>query len=106
MCWAVVAVIRARRELRRQGLEAVAVASPPALPPHAVRGVGFVLRARPSTCLERALVLQAWHAAHGSPRAIVIGVAGSSRAFRAHAWLEGELPGTADYEELVRLPPR
>lgn len=69
-----------------------------------MRGVRYVLRTRPATCLEGALVLQAWFAAQGIRRAVVIGVAGSTSDFSAHAWLEGDTPG--EFEELLRLPAR
>lgn len=107
MWWAGRSLAGIRRTLRYSGLPEVAVPSPPALPPEAVRGVRYVLRRRAATCLQRALVLQAWHAAHGAPREIVIGVAGGSEAFAAHAWLEGD-PGDPGrgFDELMRLPAR
>jgi hypothetical protein len=82
------------------------VSAPPPLARSAGRGVHAVLRRSRATCLEQAIVLQRWEAAHGSPAAVVIGVQGPARGFRAHAWLEGRpdrLSGA--YEELVRLPP-
>jgi hypothetical protein len=47
-------------------------------------------------------VLQAWHAAQGRPRDLVIGVTAPSAGFQAHAWLDGENPGA--FEELLRRP--
>jgi len=105
MWWSLTAMVRVRRALRRRGLEAIAVPPPPALPGQAFRGVRLVLRTRPSTCLERAFVLQAWYAAQGAPKAVVIGIAGPSKDFRAHAWLDGERAAEAEYQELLRLPP-
>lgn len=102
--WALRAVRRARHLLRSHGLEGVAVKSPPPLPSSATRGVLAALRRQPSTCLERALVLQRWHAAHGSPRDVVIAVKGPSREFEAHAWLEGEADAAGEFSELMRLP--
>jgi hypothetical protein len=55
------------------------------------------------TCLERALVLQRWLAAHGSPYDVVIGVTAPADGFAAHAWLDGEDDARA-YAELTRLP--
>lgn len=79
---------------------------PPKLPPNALRGVRYALRRLPATCLEQALVLQAWHSAQGDPRAVVIGVT-ASRDFAAHAWLDGEPAATPQpYDELLRLPAR
>jgi len=79
---------------------------PPALPAEAGRVVEAVLRRRGRTCLERALVLQAWHAADGESRDVVIGVARSEPSFRAHAWLDGD-PSVreSDFEVLRRQPP-
>jgi hypothetical protein len=62
----------------------------PDLPVHAERGVVAVLRRLPHTCLERALVLQRWKAAHGDLRDVVIGVRGPGAEFGAHAWLAGD----------------
>lgn len=79
----------------------------PALPPSAGRGVRVVLRRLPATCLERAVVLQRWRAAQGDPREVVIGVRGTHKHFRAHAWLEDEAPApdVGEFRELVRLRP-
>lgn len=105
MWWAGRSLIGVRRSLRRSALPDVTVSPPPRLPPHAVRGVRFVLGRRESTCLQRALVLQAWHVGQGNPREVVIGVTDSRSAFSAHAWLDGDLgdPGRG-FDELFRLP--
>lgn len=105
--WAQLALVRARRALRQGRLEDVDITRPPRLPSNARRGVLTVLRRQPHTCLERALVLQAWEAAHGDARDVVIGVRGSRSAIAAHAWLEGDNNGDLDsYEELMRVPAR
>lgn len=101
--WALRAVTTARRQLRRTGINRVELPEPPCVPEGAFRGVQAALRRQPASCLERALVLQRWHAAHGRPHDVVIGVAGSSEAFEAHAWLDGEDPGR-EYRELSRVP--
>jgi hypothetical protein len=68
--------------------------------------VRAALRLERASCLERALVEQAWQVAHGCSRDIVIGVTASSH-FRAHAWLEGDAPCHDDaLAELVRRAPR
>lgn len=79
----------------------------PPLPASAGRGTSAVLRRLPATCLERAVVLQRWRAAHGERHDVVIGVRGSQEEFRAHAWLDDESPGldAGDFRELVRLRP-
>lgn len=104
--WALVALHRTRRALRRNRVTDVRVgAPPPALPSSAGRGVRAVLRRVEHTCLERALVLQAWDVAHGEPRDVVIGVNGAGEKFAAHAWLEGEADGEpGSYRELLRVP--
>ncbi len=69
------------------------------------RGVELVLRRSSASCLEGALVRQAWRAAHGDLQAVVIGVGHPGEAFGAHAWLEcdgeRESPG---FVELMRHP--
>jgi hypothetical protein len=105
--WARRSLRQARRGLRRDGLAGALVSSPPPLPDTARRGVLAVLRRRPSTCLERALVLQRWHAAQGRLQEVVIGVSGTGEQFKAHAWLDGAPDNCDDsFRELVRLPAR
>jgi hypothetical protein len=103
--WALLALRRARRDLAARGLEGVRVGRPPRLPASARVGVLAVVRRRPSTCLERALVLQRWEADHGVTSDVVIGVRGASDNFQAHAWLEG-MPdaGPHAFHEILRLP--
>jgi hypothetical protein len=102
--WAARALDRARRHLRSQGTAHLVLPTPPRVRESAVRGVHAILRRGFATCLERALVLQGWDAAHGRRRDVVIGVAGSSANFRAHAWLDGEELGSGEiYRELSRV---
>jgi transglutaminase superfamily protein len=106
--WAIRALRRTRRDLARHGLEGARVSPPPpALPAHARRGVLAVIKRRPNTCLERALVLQRWEAAHGAAADVVIGVPGRGDDFVAHAWLE-TMPDAqvSAYHELMRIPAR
>lgn len=64
-----------------------------------------VLRRRSDTCLVRATVRQAWHAAHGVHRDLVIGVTAPGRGFQAHAWLDGDPPCHSEgFHELLRRP--
>jgi hypothetical protein len=105
--WTNRALRRVHADLRANGLKYSPAPPPPQLPEHARRGVLAVLRRRPSTCLERALVLQRWHEAQGSVRDVIIAVRGASVDFAAHAWLDGEPDGeTHTYSEVLRLPPR
>jgi hypothetical protein len=95
----------ARRQLRDGSLNDLSVAPPRRLPPSAEYGVHAVLRRLPSTCLERAVVLQRWRIAQGDPREIVIGVLRGEDDFKAHAWVEGEGDELAPaFEELMRVP--
>ena len=103
--WALFALRRTGRDLAAHGLEGARVARPPRLPARARAGVLAVVRRRPSTCLERALVLQRWDADHGAGCDVIIGVRGPGDDFRAHAWLEtmpDGPPGT--FQEFLRLP--
>lgn len=59
-----------------------------------LRGVRLVLRMFGDRCLVDALVRQQWHAAHGSKRALMIGVTAPSAGFTARAWLEGDPPSS------------
>jgi hypothetical protein len=103
--WAQRALLQARRGLRQGRLEDLELVAPPSLPAAAERGVHALLRRRPVTCLERALVLQRWHVAQGAPREVVIGVRGPTEAFSAHAWLDGDPDGESGaFQELLRLP--
>ena len=103
--WARRAVRDARRQLRDGNLKDLSVAPPYRLPPSADYGVHAVLRRLPSTCLERAVVLQRWRTAQGDPREIVIGVLRDEDEFKAHAWVEGEGDQLAPaFEELMRVP--
>jgi hypothetical protein len=104
--WAAVAVQLVRRRLKQKGLRAH-VPAPPRLNPRAGRGVRAVLRRLAPTCLERALVEQAWMTAMGNPRDVVIGVLpGGMKQGPAHAWVDGTDPrSAADYLELHRMSP-
>jgi hypothetical protein len=103
--WALLALRQTRHALKRGPVTAIRVLRPPALPPSAARGVRAVLRRSEPTCLERALVLQAWAVAQGEARDVVIGVNGTGDHFAAHAWLEGEPSGEhGPFRELMRVP--
>ena len=98
----------AARGVRRLLLDGVpapgSVRRPPPLPAGGRRAVVAVLRRRGATCLVEALVLQAWDAAHGHRRDVVIGVTGAAD-FQAHAWLDGDASSSGEgFAELVRVP--
>ena len=103
--WGIRAARRAEWQLRDGGIEAVHLSPPPSLPQSSEVGVSAALRLRRPACLVRAVVRQQWHAAHDSPRDIVIGVQGPITSFRAHAWLDGDPPCHSEgFEELLRHP--
>jgi hypothetical protein len=103
--WALRSVRSARRQLNRTGLRNVRLPRVPALPEEAGRGVHAVLRRQPATCLERALVLQRWRAAHGDAQDVVVGVLAPSEGFSAHAWLADEPHDGEGFRELLRVRP-
>jgi hypothetical protein len=103
--WTVRALRQVRKSLARDGLDGTQVKPPPRLPASARRGVIAAMRRRETTCLERALVLQRWEAAHGAPSDVIIAVGKPTDEFGAHAWLESLPDGDVDaYAELMRLP--
>jgi hypothetical protein len=103
--WTWRAGIRVRRQLRAGGLEAVALPRVPRVDSGAIRGLAAVDHRMRLSCLERSLVRQRWHAAHGSPRDVVIGVGRPGEDFGAHAWLEGDPPTESDgFTAMLRRP--
>lgn len=100
--WAIGTARRTRRMLSAGGLDAaLAPPPPPPLPAEAERGVRGALRRLGETCLVNAIVLQAWEAAHGRRRDLVIGTTGP-QDFSAHAWLQGDslpIPGSGVRDE-------
>jgi hypothetical protein len=61
----------------------------------AERGVRGGLRRSHESCLVNAIVRQAWEAAHGRRRDLVVGITGPD-GFSAHAWLQGDPVPAAD----------
>jgi len=102
--WALIALRRTGRDLAAHGLDGAHVVSPPPLPASARVGVMAVVHRRPSTCLERALVLQRWEVDHGNRGDVIIGVIGPGDGFRAHAWLDTPSDPPSAFNELLRLP--
>jgi hypothetical protein len=104
--WATVAAWMVRRQLKRDGVRARAL-PPPRLGPRAGLGVMGALHRLEPTCLERALVQQAWLASQGSMRDVVIGVPlDGMRTQPAHAWVDGtDRVSPQRYHEIHRMPP-
>jgi hypothetical protein len=105
--WVVSATAQVRRQLRAgERVDEVTVPAPPDSDLRSTRALRVSLRVTTRNCLRRSLVRQAWLAAAGDERDIVIGVRRSPE-FGAHAWLEGdEIPPEEAFEELLRLPSR
>ncbi len=105
--WALIAVTRVRHQLRSGGLDSLRMSTPPRdAGPAAERALAGVLRRRGASCLESAVVRQAWRAGHGDQRDVVIGVRPPADGFQAHAWLAGDPEDTAanPFTELTREP--
>ena len=103
--WSLRAARRAQQALVAGEFDNISLPRVPRLPQRGQPGVAAVLRRARYTCLERALVRQAWYAAHGDRRDVVIGVRAPSAGFATHAWLEGDVPcHTEAFAELARKP--
>jgi len=104
--WWTLRVCRAANGLTAKGdLAGLTLRQPPELADRERSTVLAILARRQSSCLVRSLVLQAWDAAHGRPRDLIIGVTAPSEEFRAHAWLEGDRVDRSLYSELTRRGP-
>jgi Uncharacterised nucleotidyltransferase/Transglutaminase-like superfamily len=103
--WTLRALRDARRAIDEAGLADGDLPPVPALPPRAGSGVDAVLRRTRATCMVKASVRQAWLAAQGDPRDLVIGVTAPADGFQAHAWLDGDPESTSgEYSEIARRP--
>jgi Transglutaminase-like superfamily len=105
--WTVRSAVSARRQLRR-GVRPDDILLPrlPRLPEAATTTVRRVTRLLDNTCLERAVVLQTWYAAHGDKKVVWIGVSAPARGFKAHAWLDGEECARDALTQLMKIEPR
>lgn len=103
--WALRAAHDARRSMRDGGIRTLALPAVPDLDAAAGVGVEAMLRRTRYSCLERSVVRQAWGAAHGDTRDVIIGISGTED-FGAHAWLEGDPPSSSGgFHEIMRHPP-
>jgi Transglutaminase-like superfamily len=103
--WVRSATVQARLQLEGgRRVDEVTLAAPP---PSSLRSWGsarLTVRVSTRNCLGRSLVRQAWLAAAGDQRDLVIGVRRTPE-FGAHAWLDGDAVPVEDaFEELLRLP--
>lgn len=90
--WTAEAVYAVRDQLAQTCLDDVDLAAPD--PTTTASQVERGLRHLEATCLERSLVWQRFHAAHGVAHSVVIGVSSPAKGFHAHAWV-AEDPGIA-----------
>ena len=86
--WAAVALRKVRADVRERGLRA-RVEAPPSIGPGGLKGVVLLTRMARATCLERSLILQAWHLGQGREYEVLVGVEPSESGIEAHAWLGG-----------------
>lgn len=101
--WAVVQSRNIRHRLRSEGTKA-RVPLPMGIGPRGWWGVRAAVALVRPTCLERALLVQAWIGGYASPPDVVIGVRRRSGAVEAHAWVDGSDPWfDPSYQELTRL---
>ena len=104
--WVLTATAETRRQLRDGRVDEVTLPAPPASCLPSWRAARVALRLSTRNCLVRSLVRQAWLAAAGNQRDVVIGVRRSPE-FGAHAWIDGDPIRPEDaFEELLRLPSR
>lgn len=89
------------------GPEGVVVLDAPTAPKWCEPLIKQALRSAGVPCLERSLLLQAWHLAHRRPLDVIVAVAPPAGGFMAHAWLENEAApsGGPGFTELARLAP-
>jgi transglutaminase superfamily protein len=101
--WTLRSLRLAKQGLRDGGWESVQLPNAPNVAHSSLPAVDYVLRRNGATCLPIAIVRQAWFAAQGSRRDLVVGVTKPSRGFEAHAWLEGDPPcHSYGFHELLR----
>lgn len=99
--WTVRALRHTRAALASTGRPTALPAAPTAPAAHPI--VLLVLSSGRARCLSRSAVRQAWLAAQGDLRDLVVSVTAPSTGFRAHAWLDGD-PDGAGFTELSRSP--
>lgn len=91
---------------RRLPIEGAATRIPLAagMGPRGWLGIQLAFVVTQPTCLERALLLQAWMGGYTDPPDVVIGIRNGSKGVEAHAWVEDRDPWfDPSYTELTRL---
>ena len=101
--WAHAELDDVKLRLKTEGVT-TRVTPPVGLAPRGYRGMRRALSQVSPTCLERALVLQAWIASYTDAPDVVIGVRRGETEIEAHAWVEGDDSAfDPSYGELTRL---
>jgi hypothetical protein len=101
--WTISQVRSIRRKVHSKGA-AARVPFPTVTGPRGWWGVRAAIALLKPTCLERALVLQAWIGGYADPPDVVIGVRRRAGAVEAHAWVDGADPWfDPSYHEIARF---
>jgi hypothetical protein len=101
--WSVRALPPTRRGLRAPAAVALRLPPAPAVPAASEAALHAVLRLTRQPCLVIASMRQAWMHAQGEERDVVIGVRRERGSFEAHAWVDGDAPGSfTGYREIAR----
>lgn len=101
--WALIQSRTIRRKVHSEGATA-RVPFPMVPGPRGWWGVRAAIVLFKPTCLERALVLQAWIGGYTDPPDVVIGVRRRAGAVEAHAWVDGADPWfDPSYDEIARF---
>jgi hypothetical protein len=101
--WSVRALPPTRRGLRAPGSAPPRVPPAPAVPAASEAALHTVLHLTRQPCLVVASMRQAWMHAQGDERDVVIGVRHVGGTLEAHAWVDGDAPGSfTGYHEIAR----
>lgn len=101
--WALTQSRTIRHKVRTEGASA-RVPVPTVAGPRGWRGVQAAIVILRPTCLERALVLQAWIGGYAEAPDVVIGVRRQAGVVEAHAWVDGADPWfDPSYQEIARF---
>src|SRR4051812_22208653 len=101
--WSARAIARARGAIRRDATAPLDLPAAPRVPAQSEAAMLALLRLTRQKCFVTAAVRQAWMHAQGDERELVIGVRRKDGAVEAHAWVDGDAPGSfAGFQELSR----
>lgn len=102
--WTCRELAQTKKRLAIEGVEARAE-RPVDLSTRGYRGLNYAMRLVRPSCLERALVIQAWDTIDGRVPDVVVGVRMYQGRIEAHAWVDDADDPLFDdsYEEITRL---